>query len=69
MGTEIARLVKEKKNLENEINRVNKKLGNRGFLEKAPQDVVEKEQQKQKDYQAMLQKVEQRLKMMTDLVE
>ncbi len=69
MGTEIARLEKEKKNLENEINRVNKKLGNRGFLEKAPQDVVEKEQQKQKDYQAMLQKVEQRLKMMTDLVE
>lgn len=42
-------------------------MNNRGFLEKAPQDVVEKEQQKQKDYQEMLQKVEQRLKMMIDL--
>ena len=68
LGTEIVRLEKEKKNLETEIDRVNKKLGNRGFLEKAPQDVVEKEQQKQKDYQEMLQKAEQRLKMMTELI-
>ncbi|MDD4568647.1 MAG: valine--tRNA ligase [Tepidanaerobacteraceae bacterium] len=67
IDTEIERLEKEKVNLVNEISRANKKLNNRGFLEKAPQDVVEKEQQKQKDYQEMLQKVEQRLKMMIDL--
>ncbi len=67
LDTEIARLEKEKSNLKNEIERVNKKLSNQGFLEKAPQDIVEKEQQKQKDYQEMLQKVEQRLKMMADL--
>ncbi|NLU09974.1 MAG: valine--tRNA ligase [Tepidanaerobacter acetatoxydans] len=67
LDTEIARLEKEKSNLKNEIERVNKKLSNQGFLEKAPKDIVEKEQQKQKDYQEMLQKVEQRLKMMADL--
>jgi valyl-tRNA synthetase len=67
IGTEIERLEREKKNLENEINRVNKKLGNPGFLEKAPKDVVEKEQEKQKNYEEMLQKVEQRLKMITGL--
>jgi len=67
LDTEIARLKKEKDNLEKEIDRVNKKLSNQGFLQKAPQEVVEKEQQKQKDYVEMLKKVEERLKMMTDL--
>ena len=69
VDTEIARLEKEKANLEKEIDRVNKKLSNKGFLKKAPNEVVEKEQQKQKDYQEMLQKVQQRLKIMTDLAE
>lgn len=68
VDTEIARLEKEEANLEKEIDRVNKKLSNKGFLEKAPKEVVEKEQQKQKDYQEMLQKVQQRLKIMTDLI-
>jgi len=67
LDTEIARLKKEKANLEKEIDRVNKKLSNPGFIEKAPQEVVEKEQQKQKDFIEMLKKVEERLKMMTDL--
>lgn len=67
LDTEIVRLKKEKNNLEKEIDRVNKKLGNQGFLQKAPKEVVEKEQQKQKDYIEMLKKVEQRLIMMTDL--
>jgi len=67
LDTEIARLKKEKANLEKEIDRVNKKLSNPGFIEKAPQEVVEKEQQQQKDFIEMLKKVEERLKMMTDL--
>ena len=66
--TEIERLKKEKENLKKEIERANKKLSNQGFLQKAPQDVVDKERHKQKDYQEMLQKVKQRLQMMTELI-
>jgi valyl-tRNA synthetase len=65
--TEIARLKKEQDNLKKEIERVEKKLGNQGFLAKAPADVVDKERQKQRDYREMLQKVEQRLRMMSEL--
>lgn len=64
---EIKRLEKEKTNLEKEVERVNKKLSNQGFLNKAPQDVIEKEKQKQKEYKEMLTKVKQRLKMMADM--
>ncbi|HHW03847.1 MAG TPA: valine--tRNA ligase [Thermoanaerobacterales bacterium] len=65
--TEIERLNKEHANLEKEIERVSKKLSNQGFLSKAPQDVVEKERQKEKDYRDMIEKVEQRLKMLREL--
>ena len=66
--TEIERLKKEKENLKKEIEEQTKKLSNQGFLQKAPQDVVDKERHKQKDYQEMLQKVKQRLQMMTELI-
>jgi valyl-tRNA synthetase len=65
--TEIVRLQKEHTNLEKEIDRVSKKLSNEGFLAKAPQDVVEKERQKEKDYRDMMEKVEQRLNMLKEL--
>jgi len=67
LDTEIARLKKEKNNLEKEIDRVNKKLSNKGFLQKAPKEVVEKEQLKREDYHEMLQKVQQRLKLLSDM--
>lgn len=67
LDKEIARLRKERATLEKELERVNKKLNNQGFLEKAPKEVVEKEEQKQRDYVEMLKKVEERLKMMTDI--
>ncbi|HHY13767.1 MAG TPA: valine--tRNA ligase [Thermoanaerobacterales bacterium] len=60
---EIIRLEKEKKNFEKELDRVNKKLSNKGFLEKAPQEIVEKEKDKQKDYQDKLNKVIERLEL------
>ncbi len=47
---EISRLEKEIKNLTEEVARVEKKLGNEGFLAKAPVDVVEKERAKQAEY-------------------
>ncbi len=62
---EIKRLEKEKKNLEAELNRVNKKLSNEGFLKKAPYEVVEKEKDKKKDYQDKLDKVIERLKLIS----
>ena len=52
---EIARLEKEKKNLEGEIARANGKLNNPGFLSKAPAHLVEQEKEKLKTNQSMLE--------------
>ena len=54
---EIARLEKEKANLESEIRRTSGKLSNEGFLAKAPAKLVEEEKAKQAKYQEMLEKV------------
>lgn len=58
---EIERLGKEKQNLEKELQRVNGKLNNAGFMAKAPESVVEAEKQKAVKYADMLAKVEERL--------
>lgn len=47
---EIKRLRKELEKLDNEVNRVQKKLNNEGFVKKAPESVIEEERQKEKDY-------------------
>ena len=54
---EIERLTKEKAKLEGEIKRVEGKLSNKGFTDKAPASVVEEERQKGEKYKAMLEKV------------
>jgi len=59
---EIARLEKEKANLENEINRAQAKLGNPGFVSKAPAALVEKEKEKIEINQGMLENLTQRIK-------
>ena len=51
---ELDRLSKEKKKLEGEIERINKKLSNQGFLAKAPAAVVAGEEEKRAKYQEML---------------
>ncbi|MDY2685380.1 MAG: valine--tRNA ligase [Selenomonadaceae bacterium] len=58
---ETARLEKEKDKLASEIARLGKKLGNEGFLKKAPAQVVEGEKEKQKNYQEKLASVEKRI--------
>lgn len=58
---EKARLEKEKANLEKLINMVSGKLSNKGFTDKAPKEVVQKEQAKLKEAQEKLKKVEQML--------
>ena len=59
---EIERLEREKERLEKELERVNGKLSNKGFVEKAPAEVVEAEKEKLKKYQDMMEKVQERLK-------
>ena len=54
---EIERLTKEKVRLEGEIKRVEGKLSNKGFTDKAPANVVEEERKKGEGYKAMLEKV------------
>ena len=54
---ELERLNKEKEKLMGEIKRVEGKLSNKGFTDKAPAAVVEEERQKGEKYKAMLEKV------------
>jgi valyl-tRNA synthetase len=58
---EIERLTKEKKRLESEVERVEKKLANKGFTEKAPAKLVEEERAKGEKYREMLATVAARL--------
>jgi valyl-tRNA synthetase len=58
---EIKRLEKDKANLEMELDRVNKKLNNKGFISKAPQNIVESEKEKLKKYTGMYEKVIERI--------
>ncbi|OKP83924.1 valine--tRNA ligase [Paenibacillus helianthi] len=54
---EITRLEKEVQLLNSEVERVEKKLGNQGFVAKAPAKVIEEERAKQGDYSAKREKV------------
>lgn len=58
---EISRLNDELKRLDGEVTRVQKKLGNEGFTAKAPQNVVDQEKAKEKDYIEQLEKVKARI--------
>ncbi|WP_018757020.1 valine--tRNA ligase [Paenibacillus terrigena] len=57
IAQEIERLEKEVKNLRSEVERVDKKLANEGFVAKAPAKVIEEERAKQQDYSDKLDKV------------
>ena len=62
---EVARLDKEIAKLDKEVARISGKLGNSGFVDKAPAEVVAKEQQKLADAEAArnrLQAQQQELK-------
>ena len=54
---ELARLEKERRRLEGEIERAEKKLGNESFVAKAPAAVVDKERAKLNEARAALEKV------------
>jgi valyl-tRNA synthetase len=59
---EIARLTKEKEKLISEIERIEKKLSNEGFVAKAPAAVIEGEKEKLNKYKDMLTATENALK-------
>lgn len=58
---EIARLGKEYDKLTQEVERVQKKLSNEGFVKKAPEKVINEERAKEKDYMEKRALVETRL--------
>lgn len=58
---EVERLEKEKSKLEGELKRVRGKLLNKGFVDKAPESVVNAEKEKEQNYQDMMDKVLERL--------
>ena len=58
---ELERLAKEVKKLEGEIERIDKKLSNAGFVAKAPEKVVLGEKEKRSKYVEMLEAVKARV--------
>ena len=58
---ELERLGKEKTKLEGEVERVNKKLANEGFVAKAPANLLEEEKAKKEKYETMLASVIERI--------
>jgi valyl-tRNA synthetase len=58
---ELERLNKEVKKLESEIDRIDKKLGNQGFVAKAPAAVIDAEKEKRVKYVEMLEAVKIRI--------
>ena len=58
---ELNRLGKELAIIESDLQRTEKKLNNEGFLKKAPQQVIEKEQEKRKEYGEKIRILEQRI--------
>jgi valyl-tRNA synthetase len=58
---EIERLTKETDKLKKEVGRCEAKLKNSNFVDKAPEEVVEKERRKLDDYRSSLAKLEEQL--------
>ena len=64
IAAEKARLQKEAKRLEGEIDKVDKKLGNQQFLERAPEEVVNELRERRAGYAAAQDKVRSALEML-----
>ncbi len=62
---EIQKLKKERENMEKELKRAQGMLANKSFVEKAPEILVQKEQEKIKKYSELIEKINDRLKDLT----
>lgn len=58
---ELERLNKEKEKVLSEIERAEKKLANKGFVNKAPEKLVNEEKEKKKTYTIMLENIEEQI--------
>jgi len=58
---EITRLKEERENIKAEIKRAEGKLANEGFVTQAPEDIVEAERKKLKEYQQQLSRISERI--------
>lgn len=67
IDAEIAKLDKERGKMENELAKVTGKLSNAKFMDKAPEQVVTKEKEKQETLQAKLAKIEEGVKRLSSL--
>lgn len=65
IAKEIERLNKEKANLLTEIDRIDKKLSNQGFVSKAPEKIINEEKEKRAKYSDMLTKTEEAIANLT----
>ena len=61
LGAEKSRLEKELKKLDDEVKRIDMKLGNEAFVAKAPEEVVEENREKREEYLARAVKVREAL--------
>ena len=61
------RIEKSKAALEKEIARTSGKLNNKGFLAKAPEDVVAKEKEKLAEFEEKMKSFDERLRFLADL--
>ena len=61
ISKEIERLTKERDKMIKEVERVEKKLANQGFVAKAPANVIEEERAKGVKYKETLKQIEERL--------
>jgi len=58
----VNRLTKQKEKLSKEIEKLNKKLSNKNFLERAPKEVVEKNQKELKELKEKYEKIDEELR-------
>ena len=61
LSKEIDRLEKQILDMEGRLNAVTKKLGNKNFVERAPEDVINHERNKMQKYESDLAKLQQNL--------
>ncbi len=62
ISEETARLEKRLKKIENELNTVFKKINNKDFLSKAPEDIIKKEREKADELKGIKERLENNLK-------
>lgn len=66
LDEEIARQNEEVAKLDKEITRLDKKLSNKGFVEKAPEKVVNEQKEKLADYKLRQDKIQKRIQQLKD---